>query len=452
MNKNDDIEKLLDNLPDFVRQTLNTHSNKENLLEIILDFGRRPEARFTIGSEYLSRKVISWQDLDFLLKRISQFDNENRAGIERTLHRISCVRNRQSLVNGLTCRIGRAISGTICIIRDLLEFNQSILILGQPGSGKTTIIREIARILSNEMQKRVVIIDTSNEIAGDSDISHPGIGRSRRLQVSATDLQYEVMIEAVENHMPEVIIIDEIGTELEALAARTISEKGIQLIGTTHGNNLKNLIKNPLLTNLIGGVQYVILSDEEAKKRRTQKSILERKALPTFQIAIEINQRNQWIIHQDIEKSVDLILRKKYHFAQTRELDNNKKMYIGYKRFKSDQLTISRHSNLNWFLPYNTWKTLNCYNKIHLRLSGSKKFSIYNLSFSNNLMCEAFYNLERDFTFTNFVKKADVIIALKKHLRKNARLRKLSKQYYIQIYILDHKSLYQIIKLLKLLT
>jgi len=282
MNKNDDFEKLLDNLPLFVQQILKKHSQKEKLLEVILDLGRRPEARFAKGSEYLSRKVMSWQDLDFTLKRIGKFDNDNRAGIERTLHRISCIRNRQSMINGLTCRIGRAVFGTICIIRDLLELNQSVLILGQPGRGKTTIIREIARILSDEMHKRVIIVDTSNEIAGNSDIPHSGIGRSRRLQVPKTELQYQIMLEAVENHMPEVIIIDEIGTELEALAARTISEKGVQLVGTTHGNNLENLIKNPILTDLIGGIQYVILSDEEAKKRRTQKSILERKASPGF--------------------------------------------------------------------------------------------------------------------------------------------------------------------------
>lgn len=305
MDKNDDFEKLLDNLPLFVQQILKNHSQKKKLLEVILDLGRRPEARFAKGSEYLSRKVMSWQDLDFTLKRIGKFDNDNRAGIERTLHRISCIRNRQSMINGLTCRIGRAVFGTICIIRDLLELNQSILILGQPGRGKTTIIREIARVLSDEMHKRVIIVDTSNEIAGNSDIPHSGIGRSRRLQVPKTELQSQIMLEAVENHMPEVIIIDEIGTELEALAARTISEKGVQLVGTTHGNNLENLIKNPILTDLIGGIQYVILSDEEAKKRRTQKSILERKASPAFQIAIEISEQSHWIIHQNIQDSVD---------------------------------------------------------------------------------------------------------------------------------------------------
>lgn len=446
MNKNDDIERLLDNLPHFVQRILNNHPNKENLLEVVLDLGRRPEARFIKGSEYLSRKILSSQDLDFILKRTSQFDNENRAGIEQTLHRICCIRNRQSLVNGLTYRIGRAIFGTICIIRDLLEFNQSILILGKPGSGKTTIIREISRMLSNEMNKRVIIIDTSNEIAGDSDIPHSGIGKSRRLQVPTTEFQDQIMIEAVENHMPEVIIIDEIGTEREALAARTISEKGVQLVGTAHGNNLKSLIKNPMLTDLVGGIQYVILSDEEARKRETQKSILERKALPAFQIAIEINQQH-WIIHQHIEKSIDLILRKDYYSSQTRELKSNKYMYICYKQLELSQFPVNIYSNLNWFLLDSTWKIMNCSNKMHSRSFNSKKLSIYNLSFSKNLMYEAFCNLESKFIFTNFVKKADIILALKKHLKKNLKLKKLSKQYYIKIYILDQKSLYQIVKL-----
>jgi len=267
----EDLDKLLNNLPFFIEDTINNNYSKDKLIEIVIDLGRRPEVRFTTGPQYLSQKIISWQDIDFIIKRISNFRNDNRAGIERTLHRISCIRNRQLLINGLSCRIGRAVFGAINRIRDLLESEQSILILGKPGVGKTTIIREIARVLSDEMGKRVVVVDTSNEIGGDSDIPHYGIGRARRMQVSKTELQYQVMIEAVENHMPEVIIIDEIGTELEALAACTIAEKGVQLVGTTHGNCLKNLIKNPPLSNLIGGIQYVTLSDDEAKQRGTQK-------------------------------------------------------------------------------------------------------------------------------------------------------------------------------------
>ena len=309
MLANEDLDKLLENLPLFIQEQLNDHPNKDKLIEIVMDLGRRPEARFTTGPEYLSQKIISWQDIEYTTKRISKFSNDNRAGIERTLHRISCIRNRRFVITGLTCRIGRAIFGTISSIRDLLDAEQSILLLGKPGVGKTTIIREIARVLSDEMEKRVIIVDTSNEIAGDSDVAHSGIGRARRMQVSKTELQHQIMIEAVENHMPQVIIIDEISTELEALAARTIAEKGVQLIGTTHGNCLENLIKNPSLADLIGGIQYVTLSDDEAKRRGTQKSILERKASPAFQVVIEINEPTSWTIHENVEESIDLLLR-----------------------------------------------------------------------------------------------------------------------------------------------
>ena len=334
MNIDDDLEKLLNNLPFFIYQHLYNSSNKEKLIEIVLDLGRRPEARFTTGPEYLSQKVISWQDIDYITKRISKFSGENRAGIERTLHRISCIRNRQFLINGLTCRVGRAVFGTISIIRDLLESGKSILILGKPGVGKTTIIREIARVLSDEMEKRVIIIDTSNEIAGDSDVPHSGIGRARRMQVPKTELQYKIMLEAIENHMPQVIVIDEIGTELEALATRTIAEKGVQLVGTTHGNCLENLIKNPSLSDLIGGVQYVTISDEEAKRRGTQKSILERKSYPAFQLAIEVNNAYSWTIHENVENSVDLILRKDYNISQIRNKKKTKNYLLIIKSYK----------------------------------------------------------------------------------------------------------------------
>ena len=285
-NSNNDLEKLIENLPIFLQQQLNVHIYKDQLIEIVLDLGRRPEARFSYGPEYLAQKIISWQDIDYVTKRISKFSNENRAGIERTLHRISCIRNRQFLINGLTCRVGRAVLGTISVIRDLLELEKSILILGKPGVGKTTIIREIGRVLADELEKRVVIIDTSNEIAGDSDIPHSGIGRARRMQVPKTELQHQIMIEAVENHMPEVIIIDEIGTDLEVLAARTIAEKGVQLVGTTHGNCLDNLIKNPPLADLIGGIQYVTLSDDEAKRRGRPKKVRKRKKKKCYKIVL----------------------------------------------------------------------------------------------------------------------------------------------------------------------
>ena len=321
MDSNNDLKKLIQYLPFFLQEYLNKNIDKNQLIEIILDLGRRPEARFINNTEYLSQKIISWQDIDYITKKISKFSKENRTGIECTLHRISCIRNRQFLITGLTCRIGRTIFGTISVIRDLIASEKSILILGKPGVGKTTIIREISRVLSDELEKRVIIIDTSNEIAGHSDIPHSVIGRSRRIQVPKTKLQHQVMIEAVENHMPQAIIIDEIGTDFEVLAARTIAEKGLQLVGTIHGNCLESLIKNPSVSNLIGGIQYVILSDDEAKRRGTQKSILERKAYPTFEIIIEINYSNSWTIHEDITKSVDLLLRNNFIIKQIRQFN-----------------------------------------------------------------------------------------------------------------------------------
>ena len=319
----DDLNQLLDILPEFISLNLENHPKRGQLIEIVLDIGRRPEARFSNGNEYLSYRTIIWQDLDFILKRLGKFSGDNRAGIEKTLHRISSLRNRQGSIIGLTCRIGRAIFGTVSIVRDLLEKGQSILILGKPGVGKTTAIREIARVLSDGMNKRVIIIDTSNEIAGDGDLPHPSIGKARRMQVSSPQNQHNVMVEAVENHMPEIIIIDEIGTELEAAAARTIAERGVQLVGTAHGNALENLIKNPTITDLIGGIQYVTLGDEEAKRRGSSKSILERKAPPTFEIAIEIHDPKTWIIHENIENSVDLLLQGKTPLLQQRKLEEN---------------------------------------------------------------------------------------------------------------------------------
>nr|QXM17905.1 hypothetical protein Ycf45 [Chaetoceros laevisporus] len=450
MTKDEDLDKLLDNLPFFIKQHVKSHIHKDKIIEIILDLGRRPEARFSTGPEYLSQKIISWQDIEYTTKRVSKFSNDNRAGIERTLHRISCIRNRQFLITGLTCRIGRAIFGTISLARDLLESGQSILILGKPGVGKTTIIREIARVLSDEMEKRVIIVDTSNEIAGDSDIPHPGIGRARRMQVAQTNLQHQVMIEAVENHMPQVIIIDEIGTELEALAARTIAEKGVQLVGTTHGNCLENLIKNPPLTDLIGGIQYVTLSDDEAKRRKTQKSILERKSYPAFQIAIEINEQNLWTIHEDVTNSIDLLLRGNYAITQTRQFIRNEKTLIKYKNIQTSVLfqTSINNQNLNSFEQKN-WGKINSQTILNSQNIKRKKLVIYSYSLSYNLIKEVISKFNVDIMLTKELKKASLIIGLKKHLQQNQKLQKIAKQKNIPIYGVNRSSIYQIAKLIQ---
>ena len=295
---------------------------------MILDLGRVPEARYPDHSLALGDRPVERQDLTAVLGRLGPFGGDNRAGIERTLHRISAIRNRSGAVVGLTCRVGRAVYGTVAMVRDLLDQGQSLLLLGRPGVGKTTALREIARVLADDLHRRVVIIDTSNEIAGDGDIPHPAIGRARRMQVARPELQHQVMIEAVENHMPEVIVIDEIGTELEAQAARTIAERGVMLVATAHGNALENLVRNPTLSDLVGGIQAVTLGDEEARRRRTQKTVLERAAEPTFPLAVEMRSRERWLIHRDVASTVDQLLRGQAPRPQVREIGDDGRLLL----------------------------------------------------------------------------------------------------------------------------
>lgn len=305
----DDIDLLLGVLPPHIRDALIEAGQLDSLVEIVLDLGRRPEARYPGHAAYLTDLLVTREDIQYVASRVGRFTRDNRAGIERTLHRISAIRNRLGEIVGLTCRVGRAIYGTVDIIRDLVESGKSILLMGKPGVGKTTLLREAARVLADDLEKRVIVVDTSNEIAGDGDIPHPGIGRARRMQVPEPEYQHAVMIEAVENHMPEVIVIDEIGTAQEALAARTIAERGVQLIATVHGNTLENLLNNPTLADLIGGIQAVTLSDEEARRRGTQKTVLERKAPPSFDVLIEIQDKDRLIVHRDVAEAVDRMLR-----------------------------------------------------------------------------------------------------------------------------------------------
>ncbi|MBL7126400.1 MAG: AAA family ATPase [Dehalococcoidales bacterium] len=324
----DDLEALLDILPPQIRQPLCKQKDISELLEVVLDLGRPPEARFPSREVALNPKEIDEADIDYVVSRIGSFGDDNRAGIERTLHRISAIRNRKGRIVGLTCRVGRAVFGTIKIIEDLVESGKSVMLLGRPGVGKTTMLREVARVLADDVNKRVIIVDTSNEIAGDGDIPHPAIGHARRMQVKTPAMQHAAMIEAVENHMPEVIVIDEIGTELEAQAARTIAERGVQLVGTAHGNTLENLMLNPTLADLIGGIQSVTLGDEEARRRGTQKSILERTSPPTFDIVVEIQERDRVAIHPDVAEAVDAILRSHLVDTEIRWMDESGKVRV----------------------------------------------------------------------------------------------------------------------------
>jgi len=305
----DDVDLLLAVLPPHLSEAVRARPDHRQLVEIVLDLGRAPEARFEGHRVELAAAAVAAGDIDHVVERVGQFTDDNRAGIERTLHRISAIRNRFGSIIGLTCRVGRAIYGTVDVIQDVIESGASLLLLGRPGVGKTTLLRESARVLADDLEKRVVIVDTSNEIGGDGDIPHPGIGRARRMQVPRVERQHAVMIEAVENHMPQVVVIDEIGTTAEAVAARTIAERGVQLIATAHGNTLENLLQNPTLSDLVGGVSAVTLSDEEARRRGTQKTVLERKSPPTFTVLVEIQERDRLVVHHNVAAMVDALLR-----------------------------------------------------------------------------------------------------------------------------------------------
>ncbi len=330
----DDIHVLKRVLPLHINYALEELGDTQELLEIIMDLGRLPTARYTFGEIELSDKEITREDIDSMTARTGEFDADNRAGMERTLHRISAMRNRRGEIVGLTTRIGRAVYGTIDIIEELVKSGKNILMLGAPGVGKTTLLRETARVLAEE--KRVVIVDTSNEIGGDGDVPHPAVGKARRMQVSHPERQHEVMIEAVENHNPQVIVIDEIGRELEAQAARTIAERGVQLIGTAHGNTLENLMLNPTLSDLVGGIESVTLSDEEARRRNTQKTVLERRAPPTFQVLVEIQTRHIMIVHEDVSIDVDLMLRGRQIMVEERSRDENDQIRREKKVLEAD--------------------------------------------------------------------------------------------------------------------
>jgi stage III sporulation protein SpoIIIAA len=488
MTITEDLQKLLDILPQDLQQKLENHPKRDNLVEVVLDLGRRPEARFPHTAEYLSETPVTQAQIDDCIQRVGSFGGDNRAGIEQTLHRISAIRNRTGKIIGLTCRVGRAVFGTIGMIRDLVETGQSILMLGRPGVGKTTALREIARVLADDLNKRVVIIDTSNEIAGDGDIAHPAIGRARRMQVSKPELQHQVMIEAVENHMPEVIVIDEIGTELEALAARTIAERGVQLVGTAHGNQIENLIKNPTLSDLVGGIQAVTLGDDEARRRGSQKTVLERKAPPTFEIAVEMLERQRWVVHECVADTVDTLLRGRQPNPQTRTVDENGK--VGITR----QLAVVNGGNGHLdnveesFLAAkpNGWRSsgqmvalpplsldrerptgLSEFDRLldesfnysdSIDFGGRKQagpngedlpLHIYPYGVSRHQLEQVINVLTLPVILTKDLDSADAILALRSHIKNHAKLRQMAKARHLPIHVIKSSTIPQITRSLR---
>ncbi len=446
-------------MPREIKRVLEQHPQRDNLIEVILDLGRRPEARFLGQSEYLTKTPVTRRQLKYSIRRVGPFSGDNRAGIEQTLHRISAIRNRAGEIIGLTCRFGRAVYGTIDPIRDLVERGQSMLILGCPGVGKTTALREIARILADDLDKRVVIVDTSNEIAGDGDIPHPAIGRARRMQVARPELQHQVMIEAVENHMPEVIVIDEIGTEPEALAARTIAERGVQLVGTAHGNSLENLIKNPTLSDLIGGIQSVTLGDEEAGRRHTQKSILERKAPPTFEIAVEMRSRQSWVVHENVADTVDSLLLGHQPLQQVRTVDDRGQVTIrrepqrsGLKRstakllpfpYREERLVLPPFEGKPERVaqsPRELPNQLEYFDAVSRQQDINREelpLRIYPYGISRQKLAEAIARQDLPVVLTRNLETARVILTQRGHAKKDSKLEHLAERHQLPIHIVE---------------
>jgi len=422
---NDDLAALLAVLPPDIKQALQQAGQLEDLLEVILDLGRVPEARFVDREIALSDREVTREEIDAVVSQISEFDADNRAGIERTLHRISAIRNRRGDIVGLTCRVGRAIQGTIGIIEDIILSGKSVLLMGRPGVGKTTMLREAARVLAEK--KRVVIVDTSNEIGGDGDIPHPAVGRARRMQVAQPSLQHEVMIEAVENHMPEVIIIDEIGRELEALAARTIAERGVQLVATAHGNTLENLMLNPTLCDLIGGIESVTLSDEEARRRHTQKTVLERRAPPTFDVVVEIQAWDRVAVHLDVAKSVDGLLREKPIPPQIRYRDSS-------GRIRSEQQV--EENLVEAVVP--TSPTAVAVTR------ALQPMRIYAYGVAQNRLQQAVQKLALPVTIADDLQQVDAVITLKSYYRDRPKTLVMAEDAGIPIYVLRANTVLQI--------
>ncbi len=429
----DDLDALLNVLPPHLQMHLNAIDHLDDLLEVVMDLGRAPEARLVGKVVNLNSREVSREDIEYVVSRIGEFTEDNRAGIPRTLHRISCIRNRQARIVGLTCRVGRAVFGTIEIIRDIVESGRSILLLGRPGVGKTTMLREAARVLGET--KRVIIVDTSNEIGGDGDIPHPAIGRARRMQVATPALQHEVMIEAVENHMPEVIVIDEIGRALEAEAARTIAERGVQLIGTAHGQSLDNLMMNPTLSDLIGGIQSVTLSDEEARRRGTQKSILERKAPPTFDVLIEIQERNRLAVHHEVADAVDALLRGRALPAEIRLRDETGQIHIERPKI-SPRIAVSSPATRGRREPaVERMPTV--------AGEAPQAMRIYPYGLSQERLEQAAKGLRLPVRIVDDVSQSDAVLTLKNYYRKRPPIISDAERHGVPVYVLRSNTISQ---------